>query len=876
MTRLPFNRLILSTAMISALALAGGCGVDDADTKHSSAITYGADVGGTGCNILDTVAGTCALITTSPDYFVPGVHPRFNPAANDLPLNTDILFAEAAAYDGTAKVSGTGTVQDALNDIDGWSTNAYFDIAFAGGVIDQASIDANIASPTANVFLLPLETSPVGDALNPADLLLPPDGSPFDPAKIVATAFTAEAKTLYDGTSVLRIKPTAPLLAKKKYLVVLTNGILDANGQPITRSAAYDLLGADVPLANAALDPVRDAVQGWESLATSFLGARFSVDPTSTRPMLALTYTFTTTDPVTPLVGMGGPRAALFAASGNSPAAISGINTADASGLLSSPKPRTVAFPAASPTNSFDLSTLSAGALSAARATLYTGAITLPYYQSAGSSSDFSFLTKFWTGDNTLAAAMGLPLPADSDSTYNVTYRYPFAKKTGDQTVPLQTTLPTSAACTTLFPTQSFPVAIYVHGITSDRSSVLALAHSLAGACIATVAIDLPVHGLAPSNPLWAYLNVDRANGSTVAVDNPTASERHFEVAQSATTGTPVAMDFTGSAHGSGAWFINLATLNNSRDNLRQAVMDLLNLNASLASVDSDGNGNADFDTSKVSVVGVSLGGMVATVFTTVNQAVLANEAQVNAATGGAFPSRVNPIKALTASAAGGQLTRILENSLAFGPKILAGLHSSGAVPGSADYGKFMYTTQTVIDSGDPVNFASTLKNLPAPFAVPVLVQEMVGGANLGDGTYPPDSVVPNNVNAAVTQNYTILSGPQTYTTDTAPLAGTDPLATLLGITTAGSVPSALDMVATGGVVSRLTIGNHTSLLTTAGTPSAGNILATGELQTEIVTFFDNVAGGNLSGAGGAAFGTAGANAASTYMSILVRTPPSI
>lgn len=873
MTKIPFQRLILSAATASALVLTAGCDVDEADSRPTATIGY---LPGTPCPIIDTVTDSCAIITSSPSgVFIPGTHPRFNPAASDMPLNSDVLFAEAAAYDGTAKVSGTGTVQDALNDIDGWSTNAYFDIAFASGKIDPVSVNAALTSPTANIFLLPLETVPGGDALDPDDLLLPPAGSPFSPAALASTSFTASVVTLNDGTSVLRIKPTNPLDARKKYLVLVTNGLKDTDGEPITRSAAYDVLGSDTPLANAALLPLRDAIQGWEALATAFLGARFSVEPESTRPMIALTYTFTTTDPVTPIVGMGGPRAALFAATGKDASKIQGIQAADAGGLLSSPKARTVAFPAPTASNSFDLNTLSAGALSSGRATLYTGSIRLPYYQTAGSSSDFSFLTKSWSGDDTLATTLGLPLPADSDGTYNVTYRYPFAKKTSDQSMPLQVTLPTSAACNALFPEQAFPVSIYVHGITSDRSSVLALAHSLAGACIATVAIDLPVHGLAPGNPLWHYLNVDRADGSTVALDNPSASERHFEVAQSA-QGAPAKMDFTGNTDGSGAWFINLSTLNNSRDNLRQAVMDLLNLNASLASIDSDGNGAADFDTSKVSVVGVSLGGMVATVFTTVNQAVLANEAAVNAATGGAFPSRLNPLKALTASAAGGQLTRILENSLAFGPKILAGLHSAGAVPGTADYEKFMFTTQTVIDSGDPLNFASTLKSLPASFAVPVLVQEIVGGADLGDGTYPSDTVVPNNVNASVTQNYVTAAGAQTYKTDKAPLAGTDPLIKQLGITSNGSVPSILDMTSTLGVASRLEIGNHTSLLTTAGTPSAGNNLATSELQSEVVSFFDNVAGANIVPLpDGANFGTApnGAGTAASYMSILVRNP---
>ena len=62
-------------------------------------------------------------------------------------------------------------------------------------------------------------------------------------------------------------------------------------------------------------------------------------------------------------------------------------------------------------------------------------------------------------------------------------------------------------------------------------------------------------------------------------------------------------------------------------------------LNATLGSIDSDGDADPDFDTTKVSVTGVSLGGIVTTTFTTVNQLVIANEtmanAQISAATGG-------------------------------------------------------------------------------------------------------------------------------------------------------------------------------------------------------------------------------------------------
>lgn len=881
MTKLPFSRLLLSVALASTLGLTGCDVSDSADDKPASDVGYNGS-----CLVVDVLTDECLLLAGAPapegegvpDTFVPGTYPRFNPAASDLPLNTDLPFS--GSTDGTAATSGSDTVRNAVNDVDGWSTNAYFDVALSDE-IDPATVNANPASPGQNVFLLPIEST--GDALDPANINV---SAPFSPTNVGLTTYTASVVSLDGGdNNVIRIKPTSPLFAKKKYLVVLTNGVEDVDGNPIRKAPVYDQLASDVQLVSDALLPLRDAVQGWEALAVGYIQARntqlntaFSlglpVDPIELGESLALTFTFTTTDPLTPLVGMGGPRAALFSAIAPTlppegiPDLIAGLTNADAGALLSSPKPRTVGFPAPNAGNSFDLNTLSAGALSSGRASLYTGTLVLPYYQTAPAApGDYTILGKFWTGDDVLASALTLPLPADSDGSYNTTYRYPFAKLTSSVTVPVQTTLPTGAGCNALYPDDGYPVVIYVHGITSDRSSVLALAHALAGACIATVAIDLPMHGIAPSNPLWHYLNVDRADATTVDSDNNNADERHFEIAQTA-LGTPAAMNFGATTDGSGAWFINLANLQNSRDNLRQAVMDLLNLNATLGSIDSDDDGDADFDTDSVSVVGVSLGGMVATTFTTVNQAVLAGEAQLNAATMGAFPVRLNSIDALVASVAGGQLTRILENSLSFGPRILAGLHSAGAVPGTSNYEKFMFVAQTMVDSGDPLNFASTLSTM----GVPVLIQEIVGGSNLGDGLYLPDLVVPNNANTPVTQNYVITAGPQSYTTDTAPLAGTDPLLTLLGITEAETDPGFVDMEYAGAAVSKLSIGYHSSLLTTASSaPTAGNTLATGELQTEVVTFIDTVSGADLSGVPGAAFGTAGANAAAPYTSVMVR-----
>ncbi|MFZ5722719.1 MAG: hypothetical protein ACOY33_03565 [Pseudomonadota bacterium] len=871
MTKWPLSRLALSAALASSLGISG-CDVSDApEERQTSQIAYG------GCGVIDSISGDCLVITGEPnptgagvpDTFTPGTYPRFNPAAGDIPLNTDLPFS--GSTDGTAAVSGTGTVQNALNDLDGWSTNAPFDIAMSAA-IDPATVNPSLIGQ--NVFLLPLETVSGGDALDPADI---DTAAPFNSATVAATQYTVSVASVDGGTdNTIRIKPTTPLLPKKKYLVVITNGIEDATAAPIGKAPVYDLVASEQQLVSTQLQPLRDAVQGWQALAVGYLQSRnatlnstFSLSlPTDAATLthsLALTFTFTTSDPVTPLVAMGGPRAALFAAGGNNPSSFTGINNADAAGLLSSPKPRTVAFPAPNAGNAFDLGTLSGGALAASRATLYTGSIDLPYYLTEpASAGDFTVLGKFWTGDTALATAFSLPVPADNDSTYNVTYRFPFAARTSDVTVPVQVTLPNpahapasfgGATCSMAYAASGYPVAIYVHGITSDRSSVLALAHSLASnACIATVAIDLPMHGIPATNALWRYLNVDRADLTTVAADNPSADERHFEIA---TTGTaPAAMNFSSptALDGSGSWFINLANLQNSRDNMRQAVMDLLNLNASLTNInalDLDGDANAandNFDLSKVTVVGVSLGGIIATTFATVNQAVIANETAVNTAAGvTVFPIRLNGVKALATSSAGGQLTRVLENSLSFGPRILGGLAAAGATPGTSNYEKFLYTAQSTVDSGDPVNFAQTLSAM----GVKLLTQEVIGGGDasvLGTAndttTYLADKVVPNNANAPVTINY----GLGSYTTDTAPLAGTDPLATLLGVSklSAGFTPGN-QAVGTPGVWLPQTLGHHASLLRpyeSAAPSKCGEYAATYEMQTQAVSFLASLGAG--------------------------------
>jgi hypothetical protein len=722
--------------------------------------------------------------------FVEGTHPRFNPVASDIPFNTDLIFAAAATTDGTANVGeATDAVRATLNALDGFSTSAFFDVMISGGV------DAATAIPMQTVFLLELDAGGK-DALNPANIVGIKGAASFD-VKVVS---------LDGGTNnVIRVRPTSPLKAKAKYLVFLTNGIKDAAGQPLTRSWTYNALHDSDYATLDSLVPVRNAILGWEKLAAGFLTATNSgLSASAAVDKLVLSYTFTTTDPQAPLVAMAAPRAALaasqIAAGVPAATAVGAVSLLEAGGLLSTPKARSVKV---SPLSGVDFTVLSAGALVGNVGKLYTGSIKLPYYQTAGSSTSFTYLTKNWAPDRVLAEKLNVTVPADVNGSYNTTYRYPFAAKTGDEVVPLQITLPqktlvpgyaASANCGQIYGASGYPVVIYIHGITSDRSSVLALGHTLASKCIATVAIDLPVHGVAASNPLAAVLNVDHSQQIPFAAlyneDKP--HERHFDVAGEA--GAPAAMDYVAKTGGSGVHFTNLGYLLNTRDNNRQAVMDLLNLNASLKNINSSDLMVAEgmqLNLANVNVVGISLGGILGSVFTTVNQVAIASEAKVG------LTSNLNPIKSIVASTAGSQVSQVLVNSASFGPVINAGLQKAGVNVGTSNYEKFMYAAQSAVDVADPVNFAPLLATLN----VPVLLQQV-----------KDDAVIPNRA-------------------DSAPLAGTEALARLLGTTQLGLGETQL-----GRGFVKLNAGDHVSLLR----PAAAAPQVTAEMQAQVVSFVLN------------------------------------
>jgi hypothetical protein len=726
--------------------------------------------------------------------FKPGTYPRFDPIVSDVPFNTDLIFAAAATSDGTANVgAATDPVRAAVNMLDGFSTSAYFDILIEGSV-DPASV-----VPLQSVFLIEVNSGGK-DALDPANVV----------GLVGPASFDTQVVSLDGGTNnVIRIRPTMPLKPKTKYLVFVTNDARDAQNEPLTASWTYNALGDTSYLVLAALEPVRNAILGWEQLAGGFLQAVSGGQLTeqAAKAKVVLSYTFTTTDPMTPLIAMASPRAAIaslqIGAGVPAESAVANAISLDTMGLLPTPKARSLDI---SPLTGVDIGIASGGSLASNVAKLYTGYITLPYYQTAPDGLPFgAFLAQNWKPDLTLAAALGVTVPADVDGSYNVTYRYPFAARTADESLPLQLTLPETnwvpgyagaANCGQIYVATGYPLVIYVHGITTDRTSVLALAHTLASRCIATVAIDLPMHGVPANSAFVNLLNVEKSTNipfSLIYGENA-PRERHFNVAGQGGAPAPMNFETPGANDGSGAQFINLGQLANTRDNQRQTVMDLLNLNASLVNVDSLAKGweTPGLDLNRVYLVGVSLGSILGSVFVTVNELAMANDAQVGLA------SNLNPIRGVIASTPGAQVSQILVNSDTFGPVINGGLAAAGVTQGTTNYERFLYAAQSTVDSGDPVNFMQLLRQLN----VPVLVQQVNG-----------DKVIPN-------------------ATAPAPLGGTYGFVRTLGATQLGL---GVDQLVSQNLV-KVTAGDHVSLLR----PSEDAPQVTAEFQAQVATFVLN------------------------------------
>lgn len=395
----------------------------------------------------------------------------------------------------------------------------------------------------------------------------------------------------------------------------------------------------------------------------------------------------------------------------------------------------------------------------------YTATVALPYYLATPTDANPDApVNEFMTAacDNGLALALapvevlGALTPGPNDATCqavglrdlgidterNLTTFSPVpamkGRLSGFENLNVQITVPNPDVAGALGvnlvkPATGWPVVILKHGITSTKEAMLAISGTLSMAGYATVAIDQPLH------------NSRGFDTDGDGVDNINA------VTNSATD------------------FMNLAVLPAARDNIRQAVSDALGVRLALHKVvDTSAAGAIDLDENNVSVMGVSLGGM-----TGGNFAAVANNSMGGtlAALDGYFT-----VRSASLESAGGGVANFLLESQAFSPLIKALLAATAStdfqdylaatqtnpadevalstafatfyasIPASAQavfdatFAEFVFAAGTVLDAGDPMNYASLLGS-----NTPVLGLTVVGD---GSPENPSDTVIP-----AITSN---------------------------------------------------------------------------------------------------------------------------
>ena len=679
-----------------------------------------------------------------------GVFSLFDPVAASatVPFPFDGFFS--GSTDGTLNIpNGSGAPFVAQANLqDGFSTtaSAFTDLL---GKLDYSTLSQG---------LLVLNTA-TGAVLKPGiDYTVQPS------IALATNPLSGQSEPISAFRSRVLIEPLKPLSSATRYVVVLTNKLKSEEGLAAKPSELFTVVRSATPVADqtvpvlAALTPTQKATL--EALRSSLIHpivaqlAAFGLAETD----IVLAWSFTTQSVANTLTHLQASATASQIAARNTGATLQTFNAA---------------LPPI--------------------ANVYFGTVSLPYYLAAATDTHSTDpLTKYWLADATkpdltqkfigqvpcgafVTASTGL---SPSEST---TGCFPDPVKRSDVTVPVLITVP-NANSGKAMPANGWPVVIFQHGITGNRSLALAIAPALSAAGFAVVSIDLPLHGLPPDSPL-------RIAG---------VAERTFDLDLSNNTTGASGPD--GVTDSSGTYFINLSSLITSRDNIRQAVSDLIVVAKSAGGTILVGTGGAPdgnkFDANQIRFLGHSLGGIV----------------------GGTLLGVNTEIGAATLAMPGGGIAKLLDASVSFGPRIAAGLAASGLVEGSDNYETFLRFAQTLVDSGDPINYAGA-----AITKHPIHMIEVVGSA-----ASPADQVVPNDApaGAATTSNDKV--------TIAGFLSGTDPLYQQMGLTPQlfdGSAHVLLGAAARGNVV-QFTAGDHGSILS-----PAASLAATTEMQKETASF---------------------------------------
>ena len=449
-------------------------------------------------------------------------------------------------------------------------------------------------------------------------------GVPLVPGVDYSVGLSDETGT---NGSVLEITPLRPLSPKTTYLFVLTSGIKSTAGVP---AAADQAFGAVRDSHLAGLGSVPGAPE---------------LDPLFPA--------------ITPLIDAA---VGLLRIPGGSVAVAWSATTQSVSEVLEAV--RDSAGPMPHKLAPLGITTADLGLGLPGAATLYSGWIQIPYY---GDPADV--LGSFWVNSDFMPPTTANPQPLP---------------RGGLLRIPVLASLPTSGVSRG---GRGWPVVLFQHGVTSNRTSMIAIADAFALGGFGMVAIDLPLHGV-----------TDTSNHFYQGPGSPFGdNERHFNLDNVGSLGSLV----PDGQIDDGWQIFNIGNPLNARDHARQTVSDLFHLARTVPELDFDGDSRPDLDADRVHFVGVSLGAIFSVPFVALNP----------------------ELSTATLSSAGGPFTQFLVDPMAitFGAPLRAGVEAAGLPFGTVGFSNFIRDLQTVLDSIDPVNYAAVAASVHPIHMVGVL-----------------------------------------------------------------------------------------------------------------------------------------------------------
>lgn len=350
------------------------------------------------------------------------------------------------------------------------------------------------------------------------------------------------------------------------------------------------------------------------------------------------------------------------------------------------------------------------------------------------------------------------------------------------------------------------PVVIYQHGITSVKENILASVEALTKG-YAILAIDLPLHG-----------------------------ERALE-------------DGTVTTSATADVFLNFEYLAVGRDNMRQAVADLLGLRAGIAMIGSAQEANSPsiedtvfalLDTTQVSFFGHSLGAMTGiSLQATIDRPILGHDILSN----DMLSNESFAIDKAVFANPGGSIPYLLLNSAVFAGT----LKHSLMMGASADYEAFARKSCRIVEMGCFNKFYKIAAATPEDkAAIDATFQDFAVAAQTVLETVDPFALA-RNIDALTPIYLAQVKGdmviPNIVTTNTgestdnknaapfSPIAGTTPLIKQLGLDNIGTDNTTIKKVAL------INAGEHSSAIAYNRTTPGADRIATAELQSQISSF---------------------------------------